>query len=55
MSNQVGMNVPAIKRPRWEPYLQFLEQPLAQVPGTRACPMIPGGSLALGLVIIEDK
>lgn len=44
MSNQAGMTVLAIKRPRWEAYLQFLEQPLAQVPATSACPVIPQGS-----------
>lgn len=36
MSNQAGMNVSEI-RPRWELLSQFREQPLAQVPGARAC------------------
>ena len=46
MSNQTGMNSPEIRSPGGSPYLQFREQPLAQVPGT----VIPQSNLALVLV-----
>ena len=51
MSNQTGMNSPEIRSPGGSPYLQFREQPLAQVPGT----VIPQSNLALVLVTKGDS